>query len=50
MGEKGEGSGGEWGGNWEERGRELGMGYLPVHHLFFRRNLRTIEKAQPQLP
>ena len=27
MGEKGEGSGGEGGGKWEERGRELGMGY-----------------------
>ena len=27
MGEKGEGSGGEGGGNWGERGRELGMGY-----------------------
>ena len=27
MGEKGEGSGGEGGGKWVERGRELGMGY-----------------------
>ena len=27
MGEKGEGSGGEGGGKWGERGRELGMGY-----------------------
>ena len=27
MGEKGEGSGGEVGGKWGERGRELGMGY-----------------------
>ena len=27
MGEKGEGSGGERGGKWGERGRELGMGY-----------------------
>ena len=33
MGEKGEGSGGERGGNWGERGRELGMGYPPVHPL-----------------
>ena len=30
MGEKGEGSGG---GKWGERGRELGMGYPPVHPL-----------------
>ena len=34
MGEKGEGSGGEGGGKWGERGRELGMGYPPVHPLF----------------
>ena len=27
MGEKGEGSGGEGGGNWGESGRELGMRY-----------------------
>ena len=27
MGEKGEGTGGEGGGKWGERGRELGMGY-----------------------
>ena len=27
MGEKGEGSGGEGGGKWGERGREVGMGY-----------------------
>ena len=27
MGEKGEGSGGEGGGKWGERGRERGMGY-----------------------
>ena len=40
MGEKGEGSGGKGGGNWRERGRELGgkgrelgMGYPPVHPL-----------------
>ena len=33
MGEKGEGSGGEGGGKWGERGRELGMGYPPVHPL-----------------
>ena len=34
MGEKGEGSGGEGGGKWGKRGRELGMGYPPVHPLF----------------
>ena len=33
MGEKGEGSGGEGGGKWGKRGRELGMGYPPVHPL-----------------
>ena len=33
MGEKGEGSGGEGGGKWGERGRELGMWYPPVHPL-----------------
>ena len=33
MGEKWEGSGGEGGGKWGERGRELGMGYPPVHPL-----------------
>ena len=33
MGEKGEGSGGEGGGKWGERGMELGMGYPPVHPL-----------------
>ena len=33
MGEKGEGTGGEEGGKWGERGRELGMGYTPVHPL-----------------
>ena len=36
MGEKGEGSGGEGGGKWGERGRELGMGYPPVHPLIIR--------------
>ena len=35
MGEKGEGSRGEGGGNWGERGRELGMGYPPVHPLHY---------------
>ena len=35
MGEKGEGSGGEGGGKWGERGRELGMGYPPVLPLTF---------------
>ena len=34
MGEKGEGSGGKGGGKWGERGKELGMGYPPVHPLF----------------
>ena len=33
MGEKGEGSWGEGGGKWGERGRELGIGYPPVHPL-----------------
>ena len=38
MGEKGEGSGGKGGGKWGERGREvggreLGIGYPPVHPL-----------------
>ena len=33
MGEKGEGSGGEGGGKWWERWRELGMGYPPVQPL-----------------
>ena len=33
MGGKGEGSGGKGGGKWGERGRELGMGYPPVHPL-----------------
>ena len=36
MGEKGEGSGGEGGGKWGKRGRELGMGYPPVHPLINR--------------
>ena len=35
MGEKGEGSGGDGGGKWGERGRELGMGYPPVHPLCY---------------
>ena len=35
MGEKGKGSGGDGGGKWGERGRELGMWYPPVHPLFF---------------
>ena len=37
MGEKGEGSGGEGGGKWGERGRELGIGYPPVHPLIMSR-------------
>ena len=36
VGEKGEGSGGKGGGKWGERGRELGMGYPPVHPLKIR--------------
>ena len=39
MGEKGEGSGGEGGGKWGERGRELGMGYPPVHPLSLQRSV-----------
>ena len=39
MGEKGEGSGGEGGGKWGERGRELVMGYPPVHPLLNRQKL-----------
>ena len=35
MGGKGEGSGGKGGGKWGERGRELGMGYPPVHPLMY---------------
>ena len=56
MGEKGEGSGGEGGGKWGERGRELGMGYPPVHPLltlmidFYSLcflDVRMIEKSRP---
>ena len=39
MGEKGEGSGGEGEGKWGDRGRELGMGYPPVHPLIDSYNL-----------
>ena len=50
MGEKGEGSGGEGGGKWGERGRELGMGYPPVHPLTVSQNTKnggeSIEKDQ----
>ena len=35
VGEMGEGSGGKGGGKWGERGRELGMGYPPVHPLVY---------------
>ena len=35
MGLEGEGSGGRGGGKWGERGREVGVGYPPVHPLFF---------------
>ena len=41
MGEKGEGSGGEGGGKWGERGRELGMGYPPVHPLLDKLEMGT---------
>ena len=41
MGEKGEGSGREGGGKWGERGRELGMGYPPVHPLIIAKLERT---------
>ena len=34
VGVKGEGSGGKGGGKWVERGRELGIGYPPVHPLY----------------
>ena len=30
---EGEGSGGRGGGKWGERGREVGIGYPPVHPL-----------------
>ena len=33
MGLEGEGSGGRGGGKWGERGREVGIGYPPVHPL-----------------
>ena len=33
MGLEGEGSGGRGGGKWGERGREVGVGYPPVHPL-----------------
>ena len=45
MGERGEVSGGEGGGNWVERGRELGMGYPPVHplrHSHFQQEKKSI--------
>ena len=34
MGGEGEGSGLKGGGKWGERGREVGIGYPPVHPLF----------------
>ena len=34
MGLEGEGSGGRGGGKWGERGREVGVGYPPVHPLY----------------
>ena len=46
MGEKGEGSGGEGGGKWGERGRELEMGHPPVHPLIsFLRCCASVEPA-----
>ena len=33
MGFEGEGSGSKGGGKWGERGREVGVGYPPVHPL-----------------
>ena len=35
MGVEGEGSGGRGGGKLEERGREVGNGYPPVHPLIY---------------
>ena len=35
MGLEREGSGGRGGGKWGERGREVGIGYPPVHPLIF---------------
>ena len=34
MGGEGEGSGVKGGGKWGERGREVGVGYPPVHPLY----------------
>ena len=38
MGGEGEGSGVKGGGKWGERGREVGIGYPPVHPLNYTRN------------
>ena len=35
MGGEGEGSGVKGGGKWGERGREVGVGYPPVHPLHY---------------
>ena len=35
MGGEGEGSGVKGGGKWGERGREVGIGYPPVHPLIY---------------
>ena len=44
MGEKGDGSGGQGGGKWGERGRELGMGYpLSTPSLYL--NLTSYSRA-----
>ena len=45
MGGKGEGSGGKGGGKWGERGRELGMGYPPVHPLKNRKGCHDLKIA-----
>ena len=37
-----EGSGGRGGGKWDERGREVGIGYPPVHPLIPGRNFFSI--------
>ena len=40
MGGEGEGSGVKGGGKWGERGREVGVGYSPVHPLMYADNCR----------
>ena len=53
MGLEGEGSGGRGGGKWGERGREVGIGYPPVHSLsdrcmIIKINLQCIAKQYGQ--